>query len=52
MKSDLQARNLEMKGEAGKIGSKLNGKTLRGAASGERVRAVVRFGVDLATSLP
>lgn len=27
MKSDLQARNLEMKGEAGKIGSKLNGKT-------------------------
>src|SRR6185503_14947085 len=27
MKSDLEARNLEMKGEAGKIGSKLNGKT-------------------------
>ena len=27
MKSELQARNLEMKGEAGKLGSKLNGKT-------------------------
>jgi large subunit ribosomal protein L9 len=27
MKSELQARNLEMKGEAGKLGGKLNGKT-------------------------
>jgi large subunit ribosomal protein L9 len=27
MKSDLQARNLEMKGEAGKVGSKLDGRT-------------------------
>jgi large subunit ribosomal protein L9 len=27
MKAELQARNLEMKGEAGKIGSKLDGKT-------------------------
>jgi len=27
MKSELQARNLEMKGEAGKLGSKLDGRT-------------------------
>jgi len=27
MKSELQARNLEMKGKAGKLGGKLNGKT-------------------------
>ena len=50
MKAELQTRNLELKGEAGKLAAKVDGKTYRGDPPGERNRPVVRLGVDRATS--
>ena len=50
MKAELQARNLEAKGEAEKLAAKLDGKTFTVHAPGVRSRPAVRLGVDRATS--
>ena len=46
MKAELQTRNLELKGEAGKLAGQGRRQDLCGDPAGERNRPVVRLGVD------
>ena len=46
MKAELQTKNLELKGEAGTLASKLDGKTYCRPPSGKRGRTIVRLGFD------
>ena len=52
MKVDLQAKNLETKAEADKIGGKLDGKILPGHSPGVGNRPALRLGRRRAISRP
>ena len=45
MKVELEARNLEQKSEAEKIGKKLDGQSFIGVATGGRKRAALWLGI-------